>query len=144
MIEPKRFSLIKPTIDTPFHIDFVWWKQHDNNWRIFLHDCLCSIHQAKFTNLDDESWVDWIDPETAEVARVDGLQHILMSHCAKQSDFLTNNSSLVDAVFRAFLANGNTPLSPNELAPQIHRPADTILKTLTGPQLYKGIRPCHG
>lgn len=143
MIEPKRFSIIKPSLDTPFHIDFIWWKQHDNNWRVFLHGCLCETHQAMFPDLEDEYWVDSVDDETAEVTRVDGLQHILMSHCARQPDFLTENTTLVDAVFRALLANGNLPLSPNELAVKIHRPADTILRTLAGPQVYKGIRPCH-
>jgi hypothetical protein len=143
MSELKRFSLVKPTPETPFHIDFAWWKQHDNNWRVHLHDCLCSEHQEVFSNLEDESWVDWIDPETAEVKRVDGLQHVLITHCARQTGFLTVNTTLVDAVFRTFLANGNVPMSPNGLAVQINRPADTILKTLAGPQVYKGLRPCQ-
>ncbi len=143
MIEPKRFSLVKPTLTTPFHIDFEWWKTADNNWRVHLHDCLCSEHQAVFLSLEGEFWVDWIDPETAEVKKVDGLQHILITHCAKQVGFLTNNTTLVDAVFRAFLSNGNAPMSPNDLAAAINRPAETILRTLTGPQVYKGLRPCH-
>jgi hypothetical protein len=141
MNEPVRFSMVKPSVDTPFHIDFHWWKQHDNNWRVHLHDCLCGEHQSLFSNLDDESFVDWIDPETAEVKRVDGLQHALMAHCARQQGFLTINTTLVDAVFRTFLANGNFAMSPKELSSQINRPADTILRTLAGPQIYKGLRP---
>jgi hypothetical protein len=141
MNEPKRFSLVKPTLDTPFHIDFQWWKQHDNNWRVHLHDCLCSDHQIIFANLEDESWVDSVDPETAVVKRVDGLQHILMTHCARQPGFLTINTTLVDAVFRAFLSNGNIAMSPKDLAVQINRPSETILRTIAGPQVYKGIRP---
>jgi hypothetical protein len=141
MNEPKRFSLVKPTLDTPFHIDFQWWKQNDNNWRVHLHDCLCPDHQAIFANLEDENWVDWVDPETAIVKRVDGLQHILMTHCARQPGFLTINTTLVDAVFRAFLANGNLAMSPKDLAVQINRPSETILRTIAGPQVYKGLRP---
>ena len=143
MIEPKRFSLVKPTPDTPFHIDFDWWKQTDNNWRVYLHDCLCAEHQTVFSDLEDESWIDWVDPETAEVKRVDGLQHILNAHCARQPGFITNNTTLVDAVFRAFLANGNVPMTPNTISAQINRPSETILKTLAGPQIYRGLRPCH-
>jgi hypothetical protein len=141
MNEPVRFSLVKPSLDTPFHIDFFWWKQHDNNWRVHLHDCLCEEHQAIFSNLDDENWVDSIDPETGEVKRVDGLQHILMTHCARQQGFLTVNTTLVDAVFRTFLANGNAAMSPREISTQINRPGETILRTLAGPQIYKGLRP---
>ena len=141
MNEPIRFSLVKPSVDTPFHIDFLWWKQHDNNWRVHLHDCLCSEHQVVFANLDDENWVDWVDPETAEVKKVDGLQQVLMTHCARQQGFLTINSTLVDSVFRAFLANGNAAMTPKDLSTQINRPADTILRTLAGPQIYTGLRP---
>ena len=141
MNEPRRFSLIKPSLDTPFHIDIDWWKQYDNNWRVFLHDCLCSEHQTLFENLEDAIWVDWIDPETAEIKRVDGLQHVLMTHCAKQVNFITANTTLVDAVFRVFLSNGNEPLSIREIADQIKRPAETILRTISGPQIYKGLRP---
>lgn len=142
MIETKRFSLVKPTIQTPFHIDFDWWKEHDNNWRVYLHSCLCTEHQAAFQSIDENFWVDWIDFETAEVIKVDGLQHILMTHCANQSDFLTTNTSLVDTTFRAFLAGGNNPLTPIEISRTIGRPAEIILRTFTSSQVYKGIRPC--
>jgi hypothetical protein len=141
MNEPTRFSLVKPTQDTPFHVDFQWWQQHDSNWRVYLHDCLCSEHQKIFFDLEEEYWVDWVNPETAEVKRVDGLQQVLMAHCARQPGFLTVNTTLVDAVFRAFLTNGNAPMSPKLLAVQINRPAETILRTLAGPHVYKGLRP---
>jgi len=32
--EFKRFSLVKPTLQTRFHIDFNWWSQNDRNWRV--------------------------------------------------------------------------------------------------------------
>ena len=141
MNEPRRFSLIKPSIDTPFHIDIEWWKQYDHNWRVFLHDYMCAEHQAMFENLEDNNWVDWVDPETAEVKRVDGLQHVLMTHCARQPNFITTNTAMVDAIFRVFLSNGNAPLSTKEIAEIIKRPAETILRTISGPQVYKGLRP---
>ena len=143
MSDTKKFSLVKPTVLTPLHIDFEWWKQHDNNWRVYLQSCLCSEHQAIFQNLNDNNLIDWVDPDTAEVHSVDGVQHILMTHCARQPDFLTNFTTMVDAVFRVLLANDNTPMNSQDLANQIGRPADTILRTLTGPVVYKGIRPCN-
>jgi len=144
MSEPRKLSLVKPTIDTPLHIDFTWWKQHDNDWHVFLKSCLCPDHQALFENTNMEIIIDWIDPETAEVQSVDGLQHILMTHCSKQADFISNNIGLVDSVFRVFLANGNTPLSSVELNRLINRSADTILRTLTSGRVYKGLRPLLG
>jgi hypothetical protein len=141
MNEPRRFSLIKPSIDTPFHIDMDWWKQFDRNWRVFLHDCMCPEHQAMFENLEESNWVDSIDPETAEVKRVDGLQHVLMTHCAKQPNFISTNTTMVDAVFRVFLSNGNAPLSIREISTIIKRPPEIILRTISGPTVYKGLRP---
>jgi len=141
MDEIKRFSLIKPTLDTPFRIDFDWWSLHDNDWRLYLHGCLCPEHQKSFSDLRQDNHIDFVDPSTAEVVTVDGLQHVLITHCAKQPDFISKNSALVDAVFRLLLAGGNRPLSPNELGILIGRLPDTILKTLTGNRVYRGIRP---
>jgi hypothetical protein len=144
MIEAKRFSLVKPTLETPFEIDFDWWKQHDNNWRVYLYSYLCPEHQAAFANSEEDVWIDWVDPDTAEVRQVDGLQHILIMHCARQEDFVTNHTSLVDAVFRVLLAHGNEGMTPNQLGAVINRPPDTILRTLSsGGTIYKGIRPKH-
>jgi hypothetical protein len=50
----------------------------------------------------------------------------------------------VDSVFRVLLRNGNTPVSSRELEAQTGRPAQTILKMLSGGQIYKGIRPYTG
>jgi hypothetical protein len=142
LIEGKRFSLIKPTINTRFHIDFDWWSKSDRSWRVYLRSNLCPLHQKMFEEDQAEEEVDWVDPGTAEVQKVDGLQHILITHCAKQADFIPEHSTLVDAIFRVFLANGNTPLTPVELSQRLGRPADTILKTISGVRVYKGIRPC--
>lgn len=139
----KRFSLVRPTLETPFHIDFDWWKQHDNNWRVYLHSCLCPTHQAAFTNLDATYLIDWVDENTAEVTSVDGLEHALMSHCSLEPEFLDMNIPLVDAVFRVLVAHKNNPMTPQQLQELTGKSADTILRTLAGPQVYKGIRPVH-
>jgi hypothetical protein len=144
MAETKQFSFIKPTLQTHYHIDFDWWKSHDSNWHIFLFGCLCDEHQKMFENRTDNVLIDWVDPETAEITRVDGLQTILMNHCARQPDFVTPNTTMIDAIFRVFLANGNKPTNPVELSARINKPAETILRTLSGLQVYKGIRPFNG
>jgi hypothetical protein len=137
----KRSSLVKPTIQTRFHIDFAWWGEKDRDWRVYLQSLLCPEHQAAFAELPDDHLVDFVDPVTAEVQRIDGLQHVLISHCAKEPDFITTHTTMVDAVFRTFLANGNTPMSPSELAVQLNRSPDLILRTLTGERVYRGLRP---
>lgn len=143
MIATGKFSLVKPTIQTPFKIDFEWWKTHDHNWRVYLFSFLCAEHQAMFEKVENQLYVDWIDPETAEVSQVDGLQHILMTHCAAQPEFVNSQTTLVDAVFRVLLSNGNTAISPTDLSERIGKSANTILQTLSGPRVYQGIRPAH-
>jgi hypothetical protein len=140
--ELKRYSLIRPTLQTKFRIDFEWWSQNDRDWRVLLQSLLCPIHQEAFTNAFEDQMVDWVDPETAEVKQVDGVQHVLITHCAKEPGFITEHTAMVDAIFRVFLANGNMPLTPLDLSAQLNRSADVILKTLAGGRVYRGVRPC--
>lgn len=141
MIETKRPSLVKPTLNTRFHIDFNWWEKNDRNWRVYLRSYLCQEHQKFFIEQNSNELIDWVDPETAEVQRVDGMQHTLISHCAKEPGFITDHTALVDAVFRVFLANGNTPLNCLDLNERLGKSPDTILRTISGLRVYKGLRP---
>lgn len=141
MTEGKRISLVKPTVTTPFHIDFDWWQKNERDWHVYLRSLLCAEHQAAFANVEEGQMIDWVDPVTAEVKPVEGVQNTLMSHCVKQPDFLTEQTAMVEAVFRLFLTNGNVPMSSEELGSRLNRPAITILRTLTAGRVYKGIRP---
>ena len=141
MPEGKRTSLVKPNIETPFHIDFDWWKKSERDWHVYLRSLLCAEHREAFANVEEGQAIDWIDPVTAEVKPVEGVQNALMTHCVKQPDFITGQTALVEAVFRLFLANGNIPMSSGELAERLKRPPETILRTLAGARVYKGIRP---
>mgnify|MGYP000984460440 FL=1 len=143
MIEKKKFSFVKPGLTTSYHIAFDWWKDHESNWRVFLFSYLCPEHQAAFSGNASEVMIDWVDPESAEIHQVDGLQSTLMNHCAKLDGFYTEQTALVDAIFRVFLANGNAPLTPIDLSDRIGRPAETILRTISSPNVYRGIRPCR-
>jgi hypothetical protein len=141
MAEVKRFSLVKPTVDTPFHIDFAWWKKNERDWHVYLRSLLCPEHQDAFANVEEGETIDWVDPKTAEVKPVEGVQNALMTHCVKQPDFLTSQTALVEAVFRLLISNGNTPLSSAELGTKLNRPPEIILRTLVGARVYKGIKP---
>ena len=137
----KRASRARPTIQTHFHIDFKWWQDRDRSWRVFLIGLLCPAHQKAFAELPEDHMVDFVDPVTAEVQRVDGLQNVLINHCAKLDGFISPHTTLVDAIFRIFLANGNAPMTPIELAQISGRAPDLILRVLTGEQIYRGLRP---
>ena len=139
----KRPSLLKPSTKTPFHIDFEWWKTNERDWHVYLRSLLCPAHQESLASLEEGQMVDWVDEATAEVREVDGIQHALMSHCARQDDFVTQKTALVEAAFRLFLVNGNQAMTAEDLARRLNRPANTILTTLAGPRVYKGLRPAQ-
>jgi hypothetical protein len=141
MPEGKRISLVKPSINTPFHIDFAWWRKNERDWHVYLRSLLCAEHQEAFANVEEGQTIDWVDPVTAEVKPVAGVQNALMTHCVRQPGFLTDHTALVEAVFRLFLTNGNAPMSSSELGERLNRPPETILRTLAGARVYKGIRP---
>lgn len=134
-------SLLKPTLKTKFHIDFDWWKSQDRNWRASLLSFLCEEHQIIFAGVQSDAHFDLVDEKTGEVTQGDALLDTLINHCAKQENFISENSALVDSIFKIFLVNNNQPYDSEEIAAKIDRPAETILRTIGGYKVYKGIRP---
>ncbi|MCX8061914.1 MAG: hypothetical protein N3D16_04985 [Anaerolineales bacterium] len=141
MADLKRPLISKPTLHTRFHIDYEWWRQNDRDWHVYLYNILWADNQKLFGEGLGEQFIDWVDPQTAEVQPVNGLQHVVIEHCAKQPEFLAPGVPLVDLIFRVFLANGNTPLTPLELSERLGKPAQTILSVLSGSRVYRGLRP---
>jgi hypothetical protein len=136
----KPSFLIKPTLDTKYHIDYSWWDRSPGDLRVYLLSHLLPEQRERLSQAMEHRVVDYIDPETGEVTQLDELG-LAIQLAAKDPNFINPHTSLVDSIFRVFLANGNMPLSPRELADRTGRPASLILKTLSGGQIYKGIRP---
>ncbi len=140
-ISGKPSALIKPTLDTKFHIDYDWWERTPGqDLRIYLLSHLSPQQRDRLSQITEARTIDYVDPDTAEVTRLDELQMAIRS-AAADPGFIGGDASLVDSLFRVFLRNNNKPLSARELEEEIKRPAATILKTLTGGTIYKGIRP---
>lgn len=132
----------KSDINTKFHIDFNWWSNGNRNFRVVLHSHLCPECRALYEDYNQAKDVDWIDDETAEVRRVDGLWQALRTHCSRRPDYISSTTPLTSAIFRVFLSNDNQPLSAKELHEIIGRKdPETLLQLLTGSESYKGIRP---
>lgn len=140
MLPPKMGSSIKPTLDTKFHIDYVWWDRGEENLRQYLLTHLPANRRDYFQTAEAGNTIDYVDAETAEVRHLDELE-MAIQDAAHQPDFINPQTSLIDSVFRVFLANSNRPRSPRELATDTGRNADTILKTLGTTRIYRGLRP---
>lgn len=134
----------RPTLDTPFHIDWEWWKTRDRNYRVYLYEQLCPECRRRFPSPFNVEEVDWVDPKTAEVTRADALLMCLRTRCANDPDFVNESLPLAAAIFRVFLISGNAPLTPTKLHDHLPwRTPETILQVLGDRQSHFGIRPMH-
>ena len=137
----KLNRLARPTIDTQFHIDYDWWKKSNRNLRSFMRSHLCAEHRQLYAEaVGSGIEIDWVDPQTAEVKRLDGMMLHLLNHCSTLPDYIAPHTSIVDAAFRIFMTNNNDPLSARELGERINRDPELVLKTLGGKHIYQGIR----
>ncbi len=138
----RRLRRFRPTTDTKFHIDHDWWENSGRDFRLYLRDQLCEECRERFADHQNTENVDWVDPDTGEVHQTDALRECLRTRCANDPEYINERLPLASACFRVFLANNNTPLSPNELNQLLPwLSADRILRTLGGETVYLGLRP---
>jgi hypothetical protein len=133
---------IRPTLDTKFHIDFAWWQKKGQNLRANLQSHACPRAKELYEAYGPDRTFDWIDPETGEVFNIDILWHIVHGYCAQESDFIDDLTPLTTAIFRTFIANNNTPLTPIEIHEQLRKKTpELILRTVGRHKVFNGIRP---
>jgi len=135
-------AIVRPDTKTLFHIDPTWFAQNGRDLRAEMHAALCAECRARYPSAADAPVVDRIHPRTAEVQRVDALWECLADHCGRLPGFIAPSTLLTVAIFRALLANGNQPLSPEQLHRRIGKsnPAG-ILKLLMGAEIENGVVP---
>jgi len=139
--DPSLAGFIKPTLDTPFHIDYEWWARQGLDLNVQLQAHLCAEHREAYAGQRLGEKIDWVDLETCQVNQVDGLQYVITTHCSKEPGYLLQAPTLLEGVFRVFLSNGNRPISPRMMAPLIGQRPEQILRVLVGRSSPKGLRP---
>lgn len=132
----------RPTLDTRFHIDMAWWDEQGRDIRVFIREMLCDQCREVARDYGPDAMVDVVDSATAEVTQTDFLWYSLRSCCGLKPDFIAPTLPVIEAIFRAFLLNGNSPLSVRELHSQLdRRPPEVLLRMLTAGDVYMGLRP---
>ncbi len=133
-------------VNTKLHIDLEWWEKEGKDFNYFLYQEMCPECKERIKDFNKAVYIDWIDPETAEVKRLNGLWETLITCCSQKPDYINPELPITKAIFRVFLANRNEPLSAAELAERYgdkigvadpHR----ILRILTAGKVYNGIKP---
>jgi hypothetical protein len=138
--KPLPGFLRKPTQDTRYHIDYGWWDKSNEDLRSYLLSHLLPEQRERLSHQEEDRIIDFIDPDTGEVFQLNELG-LAIQIAAEDENFIGPHTSLIDSIFRVFLATGNMPMSSKDLAERIGRKADVILKTIGGSIVYKGIRP---
>ncbi|MBK8028666.1 MAG: hypothetical protein IPK17_03980 [Chloroflexi bacterium] len=140
MQSAKPSAIVKPTLETRYHIDYSWFERSGEDLRTYLLSHLSPDQRERLSQTTETREVDYIDPETGEVSKLDELQLAIRS-ASLDPDFINPHTAVVDSIFRVFLANGNKPVNSQQISEYIGRPASLVLKTLSGGRVYKGIRP---
>jgi hypothetical protein len=135
---------VRPTLETKFHIDFGWWQRPGQNLSGYLQRHLCPQAKTLHPDYSPHQTFDWVNPDTGEVYPIDLAWHVIHTHCSQSPDFIDEHMSLTTVIFRLFIANNNTPLTVLEIHDKLKKKSpELILKTISGHQIYEGIRPIN-
>jgi hypothetical protein len=132
----------RPTLDTPFHIDMSWWDGQGRDIRVYVREMVCDECREIIREYGADETLDAVDENTGEVTQEDVLLYSLRSCCGLKPEFIEPHTPIIEAIFRTFLLNGNTPLTIRELHALVgRRPPETILRMLTAGDVFMGLRP---
>ncbi len=134
-------KLLRPTENTPFHIDYSWFEKNGQDVNVLIYKCLTPEQQERLAGLPADEALDFVDEATGEVRRVTRALQMIRAERAGDATFISARLPLAESVFRVFLLNDNEPLTPIELAARIGRKPSEILAQLGGRAVYNGIRP---
>lgn len=117
---------VEPAQPTPrFSIDVGWYGARGRSLATLLARRMCPKHQRQWGQREAEG-----SPEKAIA--------VFKTCCAKEEDFLEHTLPLGEAAFRVLLAEGNRPLSAEEIAHRLakwntatEQNRDTSVTTLT-------------
>ncbi|MEW5718147.1 MAG: hypothetical protein AB1817_05955 [Chloroflexota bacterium] len=132
--------IVRPDTNTLFHIDPTWFEKNGRDLREEMHAALCEECRAIYPTPADARVVDRVNPQTGEVTRVDALWECLADHCGRKPEYITPATPLMSAIFRALLANGNKPMSSEQLHKRVGKSnAAGILRVLLSADIENGV-----
>lgn len=135
----SRFGLARPTVDTPFHVDWSWFERNQLDSEQVIRDQLCPACARRLVGEEPQD-VDAVDLATGEIRMTDSLREAISAHCQWQPGYLSIEQPLAQVLLRLFLANHNQPQSVTEIARRIGRhDDDQLLRLLVSGTVRNGI-----
>ena len=116
-------------------IDLNWLKNEGRSFTVLAGDTLCAKCRKKYK-------IDMLEVKSTDLLRT------IQNCCSKSSDYITSSLPIQESIFRAFLANGNKPLTLVELGEQLsqrrgvdtYRASPAVLSRLINNDQYYGIK----
>jgi hypothetical protein len=136
-------KITKITEHTKFRIDYEWFNKNGQDVNVLIAKCLTPEQIDAAADQDLSSAFDFVDETTGEVNRVTYAMQLIRSERSKDADFISPQTPVAEAAFRAFLINNNAPMSAGELAGRIGRTPKEIIDRLGGRTVYNGIKPLN-
>ena len=120
-------------VEPQWFVDLDWYQENDRSFAVLAQDCLCPKCRKRLKN--------------GEISAADLLATI-RDCCSRKPSFITGKLAVSESMFRLFLANGNQPLSLEELGEQLNewrgrdsqRVSNEILSRLLDNDQYYGFR----
>ena len=117
-------------------IDLGWYQQNNRSISALAKGCLCDKCRMQ------------LNTEGKEISEAELLANI-RDCCSHAPEFITGQLPILESNFRFFLANGNQPLTLEELGEQLserlggdtYRTSEEILSRLLQSDQYYGLQP---
>jgi hypothetical protein len=117
-------------------IDLDWLEQNNRSFLALARGCLCSGCRQR------------LEEAKKPFSPAELIKHI-RDCCSKNPEFFTGRPPVLESIFRIFLANGNRPLTLEELSRQLaerrggapQRTSPEVLSHLLRNERYYGLRP---
>ena len=137
-----NYKMMQPNLDTPFQIDWDWFKQGHIDAKSVVQNQLSYKWRERFDNGLEIKEVDYINPDTGEVSQTTNMHEVILSECQWEPDYITRDMPLLQSILRLFLANNNQPMTVTEIARRLERhDSQVILQVLTVGPIENGIIP---
>ena len=126
-VEPILEEPMTQPAATPgrYHIDLEWYRKVDRSFTSMAEGRMCGSCRAKL-GAEVETRVPVLDAkgtkvvfETRHVAYGSNPVTVIRDCCNESKGYITANMPLMEIAFRILLANGNQPLTVEEIAQQM-------------------------
>ncbi len=98
-----------------FYIDFNWYEKHGMSFNVVAQTRMCASCQSKL-GAETQERVPTVDKATGRVVYEirttrygENPMHVIRNCCSKNRDYITLETPVAEAIFRAFLASNNQP-----------------------------------